>query len=57
MKQREKAIPLRFAAWLPDAIDRLIELETATNRPDEVKKWQIERVKYPPAAATPRKKT
>jgi hypothetical protein len=35
----------------------MIELETATNRPDEVKKWQIERAKYPPAAVTTRKKT
>jgi hypothetical protein len=57
MKQREKAISLRYATALPEALDRLIELETATNRPDEVKKWQIERAKYPPDEATPRKKT
>ncbi|MFO0876195.1 MAG: serine/threonine-protein kinase [Gemmataceae bacterium] len=28
------------------AIDRLIQLYTATSRPDEVKKWQAERAKY-----------
>jgi eukaryotic-like serine/threonine-protein kinase len=48
MKQRQKAIPARFATALPEALDRLIELESATNRPDEVKKWQAERAKYPP---------
>ena len=32
---------------LPKALDRLIELYTATNKPDEVKKWQAERAKYP----------
>ncbi len=57
MKQREKAIPARDATALPEALDRLIELETATNRPDEVKKWQAERAKYPQAAFPPQKKT
>ena len=56
MKQREKAIPARNATVLPEALDRLIELETATNRPDEVKKWQAERAKYPRAAFPPQKK-
>ena len=35
MKAREKSIPLPLAARLPDALDRLIELSTATNKPDE----------------------
>jgi tetratricopeptide (TPR) repeat protein len=57
MKQRQKAIPFRDATSLPEAVDRLIELGTATNRPDEVKKWQAERAKYPRAASPPQKKT
>ena len=50
MKQREKTIPASAATALPEALDRLIDLESATNRPDEVKKWQAERAKYPQAA-------
>jgi tetratricopeptide (TPR) repeat protein len=46
LKAREKAIPPPTAACIPEALDRLIELYTATNRPDEVKKWQAERAKY-----------
>ncbi len=56
MKQREKMIPIPKASVLPDALDRLIELATATNRPDEVKKWQAERAKYPQAAFPPQRK-
>ena len=33
--------------WVPAALDRLIDLYTATNKPDEVKKWKAERAKYP----------
>ena len=32
---------------VPYALDRLIELYANTKRPDEVKKWQAERAKYP----------
>lgn len=39
---------------LIEALDRLIELYTATNKPDEVKKYQELRAKYPPAAPMPR---
>jgi serine/threonine protein kinase len=49
MKAREKAIPLQGATRIPEALDRLIELYTATNRPDEAKKWRAERAKYPEA--------
>jgi hypothetical protein len=56
MKQREKAIYAPDATALPEALDRLIELETAMNRPDEVKKWQAERAKYPQAALPPQQK-
>ena len=31
---------------LPGTLDRLIEFYTATNKPDEVKKWRAERAKY-----------
>ena len=47
MKQREKTIPPEGTTRIPEALDRLIELYTATNKPDEVKKWQAEGAKYP----------
>ena len=47
MKQREKTIPLPAGTRIPEALDRLIELYTATNKPDEAKKWRAERAKYP----------
>jgi len=56
MKQREKTIPPEARVRLPEALDRLIELYTATNKPDEVKKWQAERAKYPAAGLTPAEK-
>ena len=37
MKQREKTIPPGRRYRLPEVVDRLIELCTATNKPDEVK--------------------
>jgi len=49
MKKREKAIPPESIIRIPDALDRLIELYTATNKPDEAKKWRAERAKYPEA--------
>ena len=39
--------PKRTLVRLREALDRLIELSTATNKPDEVKKRQAERAKYP----------
>ncbi len=56
MKQREKTIPPQASVRIPEALDRLIELATATNKPDDVKKWQAERAKYPDAAPTPGEK-
>jgi hypothetical protein len=49
MKSRAKTIPQQGGGKLriPDILDRLIELYTATNQPDEVKKWQAERAMYP----------
>ena len=49
MKHREKTIPKPGMPRLPESLDRLIELSTATNKPDEMKKWQAERAKYPEA--------
>jgi hypothetical protein len=49
LKSREKTIPKTGGGELrlPEALDRLIELYTATNKPDEAKKWRAERAKYP----------
>ena len=60
MKSREATIPPKWNTRVPEALDRLIELYTATDKPDEVKKWQAERAKYPPVplpvAPPPREK-
>jgi len=53
MKQRERSMDKRRLA---EALDRLIELYTATNKPDEVKKWRAERAKYPKVAPPTREK-
>jgi hypothetical protein len=47
MKQREKTIPPQSKVRLTEALDRLIELYTATDKLDEAKKRQAERAKYP----------
>ncbi len=54
MKAREKLIPPQGSTRLPEAIDRLVELYTAINKPDEVKKWRAERAKYTEVAPPPR---
>jgi serine/threonine protein kinase/tetratricopeptide (TPR) repeat protein len=56
MKVRERTIPPPGRARLPEALDRLIELYTATKKPADVKKWQAERAKYPSASSPPREK-
>ena len=53
MKAREKTTPALRGLRIPEALDRLIELYTATNKPDEAKKWGAERAKYPPEKAPP----
>jgi hypothetical protein len=50
MKQREKTIPPQGVSRIAEALDRLIDFSTSTNKPEEVKKWQAERAKYPEAA-------
>jgi hypothetical protein len=47
MKRRQRAIPRPDQVHLPEPLDRLIDLSTATNKPDDAKKWQAERAKYP----------
>ena len=54
MKAREKTIPPQAATRIPESIDRLIELYTATEKPDEAAKWRAERAKYPEVAPPPR---
>ena len=49
MKARAKSIPAPATSRLPDAVDRLIDLYTATDNADQLAKWQAERVKYPAA--------
>ena len=51
MKQREKTIPPQGQPRIGEALDRLIELYVATNKPDEVKKWRAE---YPELLPPPR---
>jgi serine/threonine protein kinase len=58
LKRREHTIPaLVNNQRLGDAAQRLVDLYTATNKPDEVKKWQAERAKYaaPKKSAEPPK--
>jgi hypothetical protein len=43
MKQREKTIPAADQVHLREALDRLIQLSTATNKPDAVNRWRKER--------------
>jgi tetratricopeptide (TPR) repeat protein len=56
MKKREKSIPPQGRNRLPEALDRLIELYTAINQPDEAKKWRAERAKFPAAKKPETKK-
>jgi tetratricopeptide (TPR) repeat protein len=53
MKARETTIRSQGRIRLPEALDRLIELYTATDKPGEVTKWRAERAKYPDIAPPP----
>jgi hypothetical protein len=46
MNLRKAAIPPEGRDRLPEAIDRLIGLYTATNRPNEAAMWRAERSKF-----------
>jgi hypothetical protein len=54
MKPREKSIPPQGRTRLAEAVDRLVALYTAINKPDEVKRWQAERAKYRELLPAPR---
>jgi non-specific serine/threonine protein kinase/serine/threonine-protein kinase len=56
MKEREAKIPANARRSLPDAVERLVQLYDAWDRPEEAKKWRAERAKYPNLAPPPREK-
>jgi WD40 repeat protein/serine/threonine protein kinase len=47
MRERVETIPHLGRTRVPEAIDRLIEFYTVTDRPDEVKKWRAEAANLP----------
>jgi eukaryotic-like serine/threonine-protein kinase len=47
MKARADKIPPQGKVRLVEALDRLIELAEATNRPDDAKRWKDEKAKLP----------
>jgi tetratricopeptide (TPR) repeat protein len=53
MKQREKTIPPQGRPRLAEAAGRLVRLYTATNKKDELKRWQAEGARYPEAGNSP----
>lgn len=55
LKDREEAMPTLSKTRIPEAIDRLVEFYTATDKPDELAKWQAERAKYPQDLSRPPK--
>ncbi len=54
LKRSEKLIPKSRKVNLPNALDRLVELYTATNKPDEVKKYKDLRAEYRETLPPPR---
>ena len=50
MKKRAEKLPPGSKDRLAQALDRLIELPEATNKPDDAKKWEDEKAKLPGAA-------
>ncbi len=54
LKKCEKAIP-KGETCIPDTLDRLVELYTATDKPDETKKYKELRGKYPMTKPAPPK--
>jgi serine/threonine protein kinase len=53
LKAREKSMP-QGSTRIPEALDRLIDLYTATNKPDEAQKYRALRAAYPNVAPPPR---
>ena len=54
MKAREKAIPPQAGTRVPEALDRLIDLYAATDKPDDAEQYRALPAKYPNAAPPPR---
>jgi TolA-binding protein len=54
MKAREKTIPPQGSTRIPEALDRLVELYTALEKPDEAVRYRDLRAKYPFVAPPPR---
>jgi tetratricopeptide (TPR) repeat protein len=52
LKAGEGSIPPSSSARIPEAIDRLIELYSATGKTEEVKKWRAERARYDQGAGS-----
>lgn len=50
MKGQADKIPPQAKNRLGEAVDRLIELAEATNKPDDMKMWKDERAKWPVAS-------
>ncbi len=55
LKAREQAIPSAAGPRMAEALDRLIALYGALNKPDDAKRWAEERAKYP-GVKSPEKK-
>jgi tetratricopeptide (TPR) repeat protein len=55
LQERAAAVPPQGKVLISEALDRLIELFTATNQADEVSKWQAERAKYADMPKEPEK--
>ncbi len=53
LKARAGKIPPQGKNWLGEALDRLIALAEATNKPDEAKAWEEERAKLTAEAPKP----
>ena len=53
MRQREATIPEPGKPRLPEALDRLIDLYTATSKAEDVKKWRIDGAKYQDVRTAP----
>jgi hypothetical protein len=53
MSLRAAKIPPQAKPRIAEALDRLIELAEATNKPEEVRMWKDERAKLP-KASTPK---
>ena len=52
MKLRAEKIPAHAKPRLAEALDRLIALAEATNKPDDARMWKDERAKLPAASAS-----